>query len=75
MKSVVGIKFRIRIRVRGVKCFVIFDEGVALKGAWNKIKIEMDNNLRWNTKGNKYDFSGKSFKKWKKTEPFNYCQS
>ncbi len=46
---------------------VIFDEGVVLNGAWNKIKIDMDNNLYWNTKGDKYDFSGKSYKKWKKS--------
>ena len=45
---------------------VIFDEGAVLKGAWNKIKIKMDRNLYWNTKGDKYDFDGMSFRKWQK---------
>ena len=49
------------------KNIVLFDEGVVLNGSWNKIRIKMDNNIYWNTKGDKYDFSGKSFKKWKKT--------
>ena len=46
---------------------VIFDQGVVLKGVWEKIKIKMDNNLYWNTKGDDYDFAGKSFSEWKKT--------
>ena len=46
---------------------VVFDEGVVLKGAWDKIRIKMDHNLYWNYKGDDYDFNGKSFKKWQKT--------
>jgi hypothetical protein len=46
---------------------VVFDEGVVLKGAWEKIKIKMNNNLYWNTKGDKYVFNGKSFEEWQKT--------
>lgn len=49
------------------KNIIVFDEGVVLKGAWDKIKIKMDDNLYWNTAGGGYDFNGKSFEKWKKT--------
>ena len=46
---------------------ILFDEGVVLKGAWNKINIEMDYNLYWNLAGNDYSFNDKSFKKWQRT--------
>ncbi|NPA36675.1 MAG: right-handed parallel beta-helix repeat-containing protein [Chlorobi bacterium] len=46
---------------------IIFDEGVVLKGPWNKINTEMDNNIYWNTKVNKYNFDGLTFDEWKKT--------
>ncbi|PWJ57982.1 parallel beta helix pectate lyase-like protein [Dyadobacter jejuensis] len=46
---------------------VIFDKGAVLNGAWNKIDIYMDKNLYWNTGGDTYDFSGKSFKEWQQT--------
>ncbi|EAR00018.1 right-handed parallel beta-helix repeat-containing protein [Maribacter sp. HTCC2170] len=46
---------------------IVFDKGVVLNGAWNKIDIYMDSNLYWNTGGNTYDFNGKSFKEWQKS--------
>ncbi|WP_223552212.1 right-handed parallel beta-helix repeat-containing protein [Aestuariivivens sp. NBU2969] len=46
---------------------VVFDEGVVLEGSWDKINIQMDNNLYWNTAGKKYTYNGKSFVKWKET--------
>lgn len=46
---------------------LVFDRGVVLNGAWNKIDILMDNNLYWNTGGNTYDFNGNSFEEWQKT--------
>jgi parallel beta-helix repeat protein len=46
---------------------IVFDEGVVLKGAWNKIDINMDHNLYWNTGGNTYNFNGDSFEKWQQT--------
>ncbi|MFT7247269.1 MAG: hypothetical protein ACI97P_000033 [Arcticibacterium sp.] len=46
---------------------VVFDKGVVLNGAWNKIDIYMDNNLYWNTGGDMYDFNGSSFKEWKQS--------
>jgi hypothetical protein len=46
---------------------IVFNEGVVLKGAWEKIDIQMDKNLYWNTNGDNYDFNGKSFKDWQKT--------
>ena len=46
---------------------IILDQGVVLKGAWNKIDILMDQNLYWNTEGNSYDFDGNSFSQWKKS--------
>jgi len=46
---------------------VVFDEGVVLNGAWDKIKIKMDKNLYWNLKGDDYVFNGKSFDEWKKS--------
>lgn len=46
---------------------VVFNEGLVLKGAWEKIDIQMNNNLYWNTAGNEYVFNGKSFKEWQET--------
>ena len=46
---------------------ILFDEGEVLKGAWNKINIEMDQNLYWNIAGIDYKFNNKSFKKWQRT--------
>ncbi len=46
---------------------LLFNEGVVLQGAWDKIDIQMDKNLYWNTKGDEYIFNGKSFKKWQKS--------
>jgi parallel beta-helix repeat protein len=46
---------------------VIFNEGVVLRGAWDKIDIGMKNNLYWNTGGSDYDFAGKNFNEWQKT--------
>ncbi len=46
---------------------ILFDEGVVLKGPWNKIDIEMDQNLYWNLTGNDYNFNNKSFVKWQKS--------
>ncbi|WP_235293788.1 right-handed parallel beta-helix repeat-containing protein [Portibacter lacus] len=46
---------------------IVFDEGVVLKGAWNKIDIKMDHNLYWNTGGDSYDFNGQSFREWQQS--------
>ena len=46
---------------------IVFDKGVVLNGAWNKIDIYMDKNLYWNTGGNTYDFNGNSFKEWQQS--------
>lgn len=46
---------------------ILFDEGVVLKGAWEKIDIQMDKTLYWNIAGDTYDFNGKSFADWQKT--------
>lgn len=46
---------------------IVFDEGAVLNGAWNKIDIQMDHNLYWNTSGDTYDFNGNSFKKWQQS--------
>lgn len=46
---------------------IVFDKGVVLQGAWEKIDIHMDNNLYWNTKDSSYVFNGHSFDHWKKT--------
>ncbi len=46
---------------------VVFDEGMVLKGAWEKIEIKMDSNLYWNTGGDKYDFNGMTFLQWQET--------
>jgi len=46
---------------------ILFDEGVVLKGAWEKTDINMDKNIYWNIAGNTYDFNGKSFAEWQKT--------
>ncbi|MBI9061897.1 MAG: right-handed parallel beta-helix repeat-containing protein [Marinilabiliaceae bacterium] len=46
---------------------IVFDEGVVLQGAWEKIDIHMDNNLYWNNTDDKYDFNGKSFADWQKS--------
>jgi len=43
---------------------ILFDEGVVLKGSWEKIDIQMDKNLYWNTSGASYDFNGTSFANW-----------
>jgi hypothetical protein len=45
---------------------VIFDQGVLLQGAWQKIRIEMDKNLYWNTKQPVQSFANLSFDQWKK---------
>lgn len=45
---------------------IVFDEGVVLQGAWEKIDIAMDHNMYWNTGGEEYDFNGKSFSEWQK---------
>ena len=46
---------------------IFFEEGVVLKGPWNKIDIKMDQNLYWNLSGNEYDFNKRSFVKWQKS--------
>lgn len=46
---------------------IVFDKGVVLQGAWEKIDIQMNNNLYWNTKDDSYLFNGKTFKEWQKT--------
>ncbi len=46
---------------------ILFEEGVVLKGPWNKINIEMDKNLYWNISGNDYKFNESSYKKWQRT--------
>ncbi len=46
---------------------ILFNEGVVLQGAWEKIDIQMDNNLYWNINGDEYIFNGKSFKNWQKS--------
>jgi hypothetical protein len=46
---------------------VVFDQGVVLKGSWDKIDIHMDQNLYWNTAGGEYIFNGVSFEKWQET--------
>jgi len=45
---------------------IVFNEGVVLQGAWEKIDIAMDHNMYWNTQGQEYDFNGKSFSEWQK---------
>ena len=45
---------------------LVFNEGVVLQGAWEKIDIAMDHNMYWNTQGQEYDFNGKSFSEWQK---------
>ncbi|GAB2993393.1 hypothetical protein GCM10027284_08090 [Cyclobacterium sediminis] len=45
---------------------IVFNEGVVLQGAWEKIDIAMDHNIYWNTGGEEYDFNGKSFAEWQK---------
>lgn len=49
------------------KNIIVFNKGVVLKGAWNKIDIAMDNNLYWNTGGRDYDFNGNSFEQWQQS--------
>lgn len=49
------------------KNIILFEEGVVLKGSWNKIHIEMDQNLYWNISGNDYNFNDKSFEKWQRS--------
>lgn len=49
-----------------VNNIVIFDEGVVLEGPWDKIDIQMNNNIYWNKIGNKYAFNDKSFTEWRK---------
>lgn len=46
---------------------ILFNEGVVLQGAWEKIDIQMNKNLYWNNKEDEYIFCGKSFEKWKKS--------
>ncbi len=46
---------------------ILFEEGTVLKGSWNKIHIEMDQNLYWNISGNDYNFNEKSFGKWQRS--------
>lgn len=46
---------------------VVFDKGVVLQGAWEKIDIEMDYNLYWNVVDDRYVFNDKSFESWKKS--------
>lgn len=48
---------------------VVFNQGIVLKGSWDKIDIHMDNNMYWNTNGDTYsgDFNGKSFTDWQKS--------
>lgn len=45
---------------------VIFNQGMVLKGAWDKVEVEMDYNIYWNTSDTNYSFNSKSLKKWKK---------
>tara|TARA_R110001592_G_scaffold9215_4_gene49264 strand:- start:22286 stop:24379 length:2094 start_codon:yes stop_codon:yes gene_type:complete len=45
---------------------IVFNEGVVLQGAWEKIDIAMDHNMYWNTGGEDYVFNGKSFSEWQK---------
>jgi hypothetical protein len=45
---------------------IVFNEGVVLQGAWEKIDIAMDYNMYWNTGGEDYVFNGKSFSEWQK---------
>ncbi len=45
---------------------VYYDEGVLLHGRWKKIKVAMDNNCYYKTRGRKIDFKGMSFAEWKK---------
>jgi len=47
---------------------VIFNQGQLLDGAWKEIRIEMDENLYWNTKKSKFDFAGLTFSKWQKLD-------
>jgi len=49
------------------KNIILFNEGVVLQGAWDKIDIQMDNNLYWNTKEKNYIFNKKSFREWQKS--------
>jgi hypothetical protein len=46
---------------------IVFDKGVVLQGAWEKIDIEMDHNLYWNVADDRYVFNDKSFESWKKS--------
>jgi len=46
---------------------IIFDKGVVLKGPWDKININMDYNIYWNTGDSSYIFNGESFEKWQQS--------
>lgn len=45
---------------------VLFNEGMVLKGAWDHVIADIDDNIYWNTKGDAYDFNGHAFTDWKK---------
>ncbi len=49
------------------KNIILFNEGVVLQGAWEKIDVQMDNNIYWNTTGDEYIFNGQSFNEWQKS--------
>ncbi len=46
---------------------IYFSEGVVMAGPWDKIDVKVDSNIYWNPLTKEMDFSGMSFKKWKKT--------
>ncbi|UMB53324.1 right-handed parallel beta-helix repeat-containing protein [Lutibacter sp. A64] len=43
---------------------VLFNKGMVLKGAWNQVIANINNNIYWNSKENKYNFNELTFKDW-----------
>ena len=44
---------------------ILFDKGTVMERNCDKLNMEMDYNIYWNTSGGNYDFEGLSFQKWK----------
>ncbi|MDO5971920.1 right-handed parallel beta-helix repeat-containing protein [Flavivirga aquimarina] len=47
-----------------VNNIIVFNEGMVMKGAWNKINIHISKNMYWNTNKDAYDFNGNTFDEW-----------
>ena len=44
---------------------ILFDKGTVMERNCDKLNMEMDYNIYWNTNRDSYDFEGLSFQKWK----------